>query len=150
MKQTMLRMAAVYFFAAILFCVPVNGQLSLSARNVVLIDAESGRVLWENACEEQVLIASTTKIMTGLLVAEECKLSDTVEIDSAMCGVEGSSLGLREGEVLSVEALLYGMMLHSGNDAAVALALHHSGSVGAFVAAMNRKAQELSLQNTHF
>lgn len=115
-----------------------------------MLDAATGRVLYACHPDERSLIASTTKIMTGLLVAEQCNLADRVSIPQEAVGTEGSSLYLKEGEVLSVQTLLYGLMLHSGNDAAVALAMYCSGSVPAFVEQMNRKAQELGLTNTHF
>lgn len=96
------------------------------------------------------MIASTTKIMTGLLIAQGCDLDAKVRIPKAAAGVEGSSLYLKEGEILTVEALLYGLMLHSGNDAAVALAMYHSGSTDSFAEAMNRKARDLGLTDTHY
>lgn len=116
----------------------------------MLIDGATGRVLWEKNAREQALIASTTKIMTGLLVAENCDLQTEIAVPKEAVGVEGSSLYLKEGERLTVEALLYGMMLHSGNDAATALAIYCSGSEEAFVELMNRKAADLGLEQTHF
>lgn len=123
---------------------------SVSARGAVLMDASTGRVLWEQNADEQALIASTTKIMTGLLIAEQCNLKDQVAVPKQAVGTEGSSLYLKEGEVLTVEALLYGLMLHSGNDAAVTLAMYCAGSVDAFVARMNQKAAALGLRDTHY
>ena len=123
---------------------------SVSARSAVLIDAHNHRVLWSKNSDQRALIASTTKIMTGLLIAESCSLQDMVRVQPEAVGIEGSSMYLQEGELLTVEALLYGLMLHSGNDAAVALALYHSGDVETFVAAMNAKAGELGLSDTCF
>jgi len=114
------------------------------------MDADSGRVLYEKNADERSLIASTTKIMTALLVCEQCNLSDSVQIPKEAVGVEGSSLYLQEGEILSVQELLYGLMLHSGNDAAVALAIYCAGSEAAFVDRMNEKAQRLGLTGTSF
>ena len=88
--------------------------------------------------------------MTGILVAETCRLQDYVDVPKDAVGVEGSSIYLQENERISVEALLYGMILHSGNDAAIALAMYHSGSVEAFVDAMNAKAEEIGCKNTFF
>ena len=110
---------------------------AISARRAIVLDAVSGRVLYERNPDERSLIASTTKIMTGLLVAENCCMNDVVTIPKEAVGVEGSSLYLQEGEQRTVEELLYGLMLHSGNDAAVALALHCSGTIEAFVDQMN-------------
>ena len=133
MKQWFVRTAAAWIVAAVLFYVPAKASVVVSARSAVLIDAATGRVLWEKQAQEQALIASTTKIMTGLLIVEDCDLNAEVRIPKAAVGIEGSSLYLKEGEVLTVEALLYGMMLRSGNDAATALAIHHSGSVEHFL-----------------
>ena len=105
------RTAAAWIVAAVLFYVPAKASVIVSARSAVLMDATTGRILWEKQAQEQSLIASTTKIMTGLLIAEDCDLNAEVRISKAAVGIEGSSLYLREGEVLTVEALLYGMML---------------------------------------
>ncbi len=95
-------------------------------------------------------MASTTKIMTALLVAENCLPTETVVITKEAVGVEGSSIYLKEGECLTVKDLLYGLMLRSGNDAAVALALHAAGSVEKFVEMMNLRAESLNLNDTHY
>lgn len=115
-----------------------------------MLDAQSGRVLYEKNADEKSLIASTTKIMTGLLVCEAGDLAREVLIPADAVGVEGSSLYLKPGERLTVRALLYGMLLHSGNDAASALAIVTAGSIDAFVGRMNARAEELSLHATHF
>ena len=105
----------------------------------------TGEVCFARNASEHALIASTTKIMTGLLIAEDCDPDAVVTVPQEAVGIEGSSLYLKAGEQLTVRALLYGLLLHSGNDAAVALALAHSGSVWAFVEAMNGRARELGL-----
>lgn len=147
-----MRTAAVCIAAAVLFsCVfAVYGAPATSAACALLMDASTGRVLYDYNGSKQSLIASTTKIMTGLLIAESCDLDAEVAVPGEALLVEGSSMYLKQGEILTVEALLYGLMLHSGNDAAIALALYHSGSVEAFVQKMNKKAEELFLQDTHF
>lgn len=121
-----------------------------SARSAVLMDAESGRVLYEKNADARSLIASTTKIMTGLLVCEQCDLSAEFTVPPEAAGIEGSSLYLKAGDTRSVRELLYGLMLRSGNDAAAALAVCCDGSVEAFVARMNTRARELGLRQTHF
>lgn len=136
--------------AAVLFLIPGSAQPAHSAECVILLDATTGRVLYEQNAHKRVSVASTTKIMTGLLVAEECDPKAMVSVPKEAVGVEGSSLYLKEGEVLPVEALLYGMMLHSGNDASVALAMYCAGSVPAFAEKMNRRAVEIGLQNTNY
>ena len=150
MKRILYRTAAVLISAAVLFCIPVGAAVSISAKSAVLIDGTSGQILWERRSEEQSLIASTTKIMTGLLIAENCDIHEEVCVPKEAVGVEGSSLYLTEGQTLAVETLLYGMMLQSGNDAAAALAIHHAGSIAHFSEKMNQKAKELGMTHSHF
>lgn len=121
-----------------------------SARCMALIDADSGRLIYAENENERRGMASTTKIMTALIVIENCPAGETVRVPADACGIEGSSVYLREGETLTVEELLYCMLLESGNDAAAALALHCAGSTEAFAAMMNERAAELGLKNTHF
>lgn len=122
----------------------------MSAQSAVLMDADTGRILYEKNPHERSLIASTTKIMTALVVLENSDMDTLVEISREVCGIEGSSMYLKPGEQLTVEQLLYGLMLSSGNDAAVALALETGGTVEQFVEMMNEKAAELGLSGTHF
>ena len=149
MKQKTIRMAASLLAAILLYMPSVQG-LEVSARSAALLDGDTGQILWEKNAQDPSLIASTTKIMTALVVLEQAELDEVVEIPAEAVGVEGSSMYLKEGEQLTVEDLLYGLMLSSGNDAAVALAIYVSGSIEAFAEEMNRKAEELGLQNTHF
>lgn len=139
--------AAVLMTAALLF--PVSVQ-AVSAKCALVLDAVTGRVLYEKNVDQQSLIASTTKIMTALVVCEQCNVLDRVRIPAEAAGIEGSSMYLRQGEILTVQELLYGMMLHSGNDAAVALAIYCGGTVEGFAELMNDKARLLGLKNTHF
>lgn len=150
MKQRMQWAAATFLSAALLLSTTAEAMGTISAHSAILMDAATGQVLYEKNSHEKSLIASTTKIMTGLLAAESGRLSETVIIPPEAVGIEGSSLYLKAGERLTVEQLLYGLMLHSGNDAAVALALHLSGNVEDFVDRMNEKAAELGLTETHF
>lgn len=114
------------------------------------MDSQTGRVLWEKEADHPALIASTTKIMTGYLTAKYCDLDSRVAVPAEAVGIEGSSIYLKHGEVLTVRELLYGLMLHSGNDAAVTLAMYLSGNTEAFTDLMNREAEELGLKNTSF
>ena len=148
MKKRFLQAAAAFLAAVLLF--PWPGARALSADHAILLDAQSGRVLYEKDADARSLIASTTKIMTGLLVAERCNVMDRVRIPPEAVGVEGSSMYLKEGEVLTVQELLYGLMLQSGNDAAVALAIYCGGTVEGFAELMNDKARTLGLTGTHF
>ena len=133
--------------AAVFLPLPVG---AVSARRAYVLDAVSGRVLYEKASEEQSLIASTTKIMTALVVCEQCNVLDRMRIPREAVGIEGSSMYLKEGEVLTLQELLYGLMLSSGNDAAVALAIYCGGTLEGFVERMNDKARVLGLKDTHF
>ena len=139
---------AVGILAAILF-LPVKAG-AISAECAILIDAQTGRVLYEKQAEEKSLIASTTKIMTALVICEQTNVLDRVKIPKEAMGIEGSSMYLKEGEVLTVQELLYGLMLQSGNDAAVALAIYCGGTVEGFTELMNDKAHRLGMTQSHF
>lgn len=132
-------------------------SLSLPARAAdcgaaawVVYHPESGTVLAGENADMSLPMASTTKIMTALLVLEKCPLEDEVVIPAECTGIEGSSLHMKAGESYTVEELLMGLMLSSGNDAASALACHACGSEEAFVSAMNERAAALGLEHTHF
>ena len=126
-----------------------NG-LSLSAESAVLLDAFSKDILFEKNARTRMPMASTTKIMTALIVLERCKLSDTFKVDEGAVGTEGSSAYLQKGDKLTFEAALYALLLQSANDMANALAIEIAGSTEAFAALMNEKAKELSLSDTSF
>ena len=123
----------------------------VSAASAVLMDAATGRVLYEKDSHTRRLIASTTKLMTALVALESGhSLEETVTVARSWTGVEGSSIYLRPGEEISLEALLYGMLLRSGNDAALAVAGYCGGTVEEFVSRMNRKALELGMTDSSF
>ncbi len=125
--------------------------LSLSAECAILMDAESGRVLYAKNAEQRSLIASTTKILTALVVLERAEdLDATVTITPEWAEVEGSSMYLEAGDVVSIRGLLYGLLLNSGNDAATALACTVGGDEETFVAWMNELAAEIGMENSHF
>ena len=134
--------------AAVLFLqCPVQ---AVSAEKAIVVDGVTGRVIYEKNADQQSLIASTTKIMTALIICEQCNVLDRMRIPREAVGIEGSSMYLREGEILTIQELLYGLMLSSGNDAAVALAIYCGGTVEGFAELMNDKARILGLHNTHF
>ena len=139
---------AAALLAAVLFLPARAG--AVSAQKAYVLDAVSGRVLYEKNCDARSLIASTTKIMTALVVCEQCNVLDRMRIPKEAVGIEGSSMYLKEGEVLTLQELLYGLMLSSGNDAAVALAIYCGGTVEGFAEMMNDKAHVLGLTGTHF
>jgi D-alanyl-D-alanine carboxypeptidase (penicillin-binding protein 5/6) len=144
--------AVLYLFAAVLFCSAkvAAGAEVIPARSMIIIEASAGRPLFEKNAYQKLPMASTTKIMTAIVAIEECDVKEVVTIPKQACGIEGSSIYLEEGEKLTVEQLLYGLMLRSGNDCAVALALHAGGSVEGFVKKMNEKAQAIGAYDTHF
>ncbi len=145
MKRIFVGMAAALLAAVLFF--PVS---AVSAKSCILLDATTGRVLYEKDADTRRLIASTTKIMTALVICEQTNVLDRVKIPKEAVGIEGSSMYLKEGEVLTVQELLYGLMLHSGNDAAVALAIYCGGTVEGFAELMNDKARRLEMEDTHF
>lgn len=122
----------------------------VDARAVILVDALTGQVLYERNADERLPMASTTKIMTALIAIERGDLNQVITTSEKAWGVEGSSLYLSLGERRTLRELLYGLMLRSGNDAAVAIAEGLAGSVEGFALWMNRRAAELGLRNTHF
>ncbi len=123
---------------------------TFSAESYLLMDADTGDVLSSRNPDHPLPMASTTKIMTCLIALEKGDINDKVKIPPAAVGIEGSSVYLVSGEVLTLSDLLYALMLESANDAAVAIALHVSGSVEAFAEEMNVKAQEIGMKNSHF
>lgn len=122
-----------------------------SARGMAVLEMKTGRVLAGKNMNAQLKMASTTKIVTALTVIENCKdLDEPFKIDDRCVGVEGTSIYLRKGEVLTARELLYGLMLRSGNDASVALALHCANSIGEFAEMMNATAKKCGAVNSHF
>ena len=141
---------------AVLCLAPAAGEVraegvQVSAACAVLMETETGRVLYEKNAHQPGLIASTTKLLTALTALESGHgLDEEVEIRPEYTGTEGSSLYLKEGERLRLETLLYGLLLHSGNDAALAIAGFCGGSAEGFAREMNRVAQELGMKGSHF
>ena len=125
-------------------------SLSVSAQAAIVVEAETGRVIWAKNAHTSLPMASTTKIMTALVALENADPAKTVSISSDAVGVEGSSVYLYEDERLSLEDLLYAMLLESANDAAAAIAIEVGGSIEGFSQMMNAKAEELGLERTSF
>lgn len=123
---------------------------SLSAQSAILIDAKSGTVLFQKNADRPRPMASTTKIMTAVIAIESGRLDRTVKITKESVGIEGSSIYLCEGEILTLRQLLYALLLSSANDAATAIAIEVGGSIEGFTELMNKKAELLGLTNTHF
>lgn len=121
----------------------------ITAAAVILVDAETGTVLYEKNADEQRAPASTTKLLTAVLALENLQMDQEVTVPPE-AQTSGSNMGLKPGQIVSVETLLYGLMLSSGNDAAVTLAIAVSGTVEAFAQKMNEKAQALGMNHSHF
>ena len=149
MKRKLYKAAAL-LLAALFLTLQCHGAPTTSAKCCVLMDADTGAVLFAQKENERALIASTTKIMTAVVVLEHCEPDREFVVPVEATGIEGSSMYLQAGECLTIRELLYGLLLQSGNDAAVALALACSDSVEEFVALMNVQAQKLGMENSHF
>lgn len=146
-----LAVLSVIIFAVTLHT-PVSAEPSVSAQAAVMTEVSSGKILYSKNADKVLPMASTTKIMTALVAVEAAgdRLDEVVEISDSAAGVEGSSMYLEKGEKMTLRELLYGLMLSSGNDAAVAIAENIGGSVEGFVDMMNQKAAEMGLTSTHF
>ena len=142
-------LAALWAAVSLIGCLTAVAEaVEVSAAAAVLMDADSGRLLYEKNGEKRMLIASTTKLMTALVALEQGGLQQEITVTGGHMA-EGSSMYLRPGEKLTLETLLYGLLLCSGNDAALAVT-ECMGGVAPFVARMNEKAAELGMENTHF
>lgn len=137
--------------AALLLSNGQAGAVSTSASAAILMDGESGRVLYAQNADQRRPIASITKLMTALVAVEtNPDLAEEVQILPEYVGAEGSSIYLKAGETVTLETLLYGLLLQSGNDAALAVAGFCAGDVDTFVSWMNERAESLGMTNTHF
>lgn len=141
------------FFISVVLILCVIGTadaLDISAQSAILVEATTGKVLYSKNSDEERGMASTTKIMTAIIVLESADSDEIVTVKESCTGIEGSSMYLQPGEKLSVSDLLFGLMLKSGNDCAAALAEHIAGSEQEFVSLMNEKAKTLGLHHTRF
>ena len=123
-------------------------SLSLNSRSCVVLDRLSKKILYGKKEKNKVKMASTTKIMTAIIVLENTTLDKTVEVSKKAAGTGGSRLGLKVGDKITIRDLLYGLLLCSGNDAAVCLAENVAGTIADFSNLMNIKAEKLGLSNT--
>lgn len=125
-------------------------DINVNAKGVALMEMTSKRVLYQKNAHVKLPMASTTKIMTALIALENGKLTDIITVPAEASGVEGSSIWLSAGEKHTLEDLLYGLMLSSGNDAAATIAIHFGGSIEGFAAMMNERAKEIGAVDTNF
>ena len=128
----------------------ITSDVKTYSKHIICRERTTEEILFEKDAYTQTAMASTTKIMTAIIVLENCDLNEEVSISKKAANTGGSTLGISEGTKISMQALLYGLMLRSGNDCAVAIAEHIGGSVEGFAQIMNNKAKELNLKNTNF
>jgi D-alanyl-D-alanine carboxypeptidase (penicillin-binding protein 5/6) len=140
----------ILVFAIFLYPPVAEAEPELVGEAAALIDGRNGQFLFEKNSDQRMYPASTTKILTAIIALEKGKLNDPVCIPYAACGVEGSAIGLQEGENIALEDLLYALMLNSGNDTAVAIANHIGGSVEDFVRMMNDLAKTIGAKDSNF
>ena len=155
MKKIIRLLSAFLVFCTVLSVIPTAfaAGVQVAAPAAILVDGESGLVLFEKNADKKMYPASTTKIMTAILALEHAKLTDTATASHEAVftiSYDSSSAGLYEGETLTVEQLVYTLMIASANDSANVLAEHVAGSISAFVDMMNKKAKELGAENTHY
>ncbi len=148
-------LCALFFVLAAILAVclpppPRKASAAAISSGECLVEVSSRRILFEKDAEKRLAPASTTKILTALILAEDCDPDEEVTVPASAAGTEGSSVYLRAGDKLTVRDLLYGLMLRSGNDCAVTLALHHSGSIEKFARVMNDRAVRLGAENSSF
>lgn len=124
--------------------------LANSAKSAIVMDLNSGRILYEKNIHDKKLIASTTKIMTCIIVLENAKLNKEIIVGEEVNKMYGTNIYLKKGEKIKIKDLLYGLMLRSGNDAAITLAMHTFNRQEEFISKMNQKAKELGMNNTTF
>jgi len=144
---------AVILCAVLLICMSINvaaEKPQVEAKSAILMDFETGRVLWEKNAHEPMAMASTTKIMTAIIALESGKMNDTVTVSAKAAAAPKVKMYLSAGEKISMQTLMQALMLQSSNDAAVAIAEHIAGSVEAFCEMMTAKARELGAVNTIF
>lgn len=154
MKRIILCLTSIIL---VVFCTSINSvsalendELKLQARCAIAMDADSKMVLFSKNCDEIVPIASTTKIMTALVAIKYGNLDSKIEISKRSAGIGGSTVGYRAGEKITLRELLYGLMLRSGNDAAIAISEGVGGTVDNYLKLMNGYAKELGMLNTHY
>ena len=128
----------------------INKKAHASAQSEIAMELTTGTVLCEGNADAKLPMASTTKILTAIIVIEDCNLDEVIKVPDEAVGIEGSSIYLKKDEQIDIRDLLYGLMLRSGNDSAAALAIHHSGSIEKFAETMNIRAKQYGAENSNF
>lgn len=141
----------LFIFISVSFFIPKPyNYVSADGFSEIVMETNSRRILLQNNIHDKKYPASTTKILTAICVIENCDINEIIKVKKDTIGIEGSSIYLEEGEELSIKDLLYGLMLRSGNDCAVTLAIHCSGSIDKFAKLMNKVAINLGAINSNF
>ncbi len=148
-KTTLIILCSAIALSLCIF-MPKQKSASADASAEIAMELTTGTVLSESNADAKLPMASTTKIMTAIIIVEDCNLDETLTVPKEAAGVEGSSIYLKTDEEIDVRDLLYGLMLRSVNDRAAALAIHHSGSIEKFVEVMNARARQIGAQSTNF
>ncbi len=151
-KSLIIFLLPIFLFSIFFFSFNQHKKVFAVSNNSseIIMEVNTKRILHQSNAYEKKYMASTTKILTAIVIIENCNLSDEVTVTSKSVGIEGSSIYLEAGEKLSVKDLLYGLMLRSGNDCAETLALYCSGSIEDFAVLMNNKAKEIGANNSNF
>ena len=149
-KRTSILIAAALFALFLYVGAPAAAEAYSVSRGEAVVEVTSGRLLFAENENRELPPASTTKILTALIIIEDCDPDTIIEVPKKAAGTEGSSVYLAAGEKLTVRDLLYGLMLRSGNDCAVTLAIYHSGNVENFAECMNERAASLGATHSHF
>ena len=143
-----MRKLTIILFVILVFTLSVSALDQ--ARGAVVMEPDAGRILYQSNADEPLGIASTTKIMTALITLEQPDIDTPFEVDAAAIRVEGSSMGLKEGDIVTLRTLAWGMLMHSGNDAANAAAVAIAGDTARFAELMNERANQIGMASTHF
>mgnify|MGYP002285991755 CR=1 FL=1 len=139
------------FFSNRIYCFANSKQfIDVNVPSAVVIDAKTGRVLYDKNADEKRPMASLTKVMTSILLVENCKMDELIEIPSCAANIGGSTVGLKKGDKVTARSLLYGMLLPSGNDCAMSTAIHIGGTIENFANMMIKKAREIGVFDTSF
>lgn len=139
------------FFSNRIYCFANSKQfIDVNVPSAVVIDAKTGRVLYDKNADEKRPMASLTKVMTSILLVENCKMDELIEIPSCAANIGGSTVGLKKGDKVTARSLLYGMLLPSGNDCAISAAMHIGGTIENFSNMMIKKAREIGVFDTSF
>ena len=143
-------MLSTFFFSMMALLATADTSGSSSARSSTLYNPDTRTFIYKNNADIKLPMASTTKIMTALIAIEELDLSETISVPTEAVGVEGSSVYLKDGDMLTAKDLIYSVLLQSANDAAAALAIHISGNIPAFAEKMTNRARDIGLTDTSF